>query len=241
MNKEKKVSKFAVVKEIIKNPRGKALVFFGVYFIFFLMIAIVSRLGNNSRVSSPDFNQNKGLSTEMLEKYNYDFTYSITIDNNNIIYSGSRDKLEELFNYNNINSNVNYYKKDNTYFMKSNNSWIIAEDPYSYKLFLSSDIYSKLKNNFTYISKTSYQDGRESYNYQISTTSMIKSLENFDVDLDELPNEFIVSSDSNGNINKIEMNLSSYGIFKGICSKEFKIVLAYSNFGGVKILSPVEV
>lgn len=238
MNKEKKISKLAVVKEIMKNPRGKALVFFGFYFIFFLMIALISRLGNNNRVSPPDFDRNMGLSIDMIEKHNYDFTYSITIDNNTIIYSGSRDMLEELFNYNDTINNVNYYRSENAYYMKLNDSWIKAEDPYLYKLFLSSEIYSKLKNSFTYVSKTSYQDGRESYNYQISTTSIVKNLENIDIDLDDLANEFIVSSDSSGNINKIEMNLSSYGIFKGICSREFKVVLAYSNFGGAKIIIP---
>ena len=223
----------------MKNPRGKALVFFGAYFIFFLMIGLISRLGNNSGVSTPNFNQNEGLSTDMIEKYNYDFTYTITIDNNTVIYSGSRDKLEEVFNYNDGINNHNYYKKDTSYFMKLNDSWIKADDPYLYKLFLSSDIYNILKSNFTYISKTSYQDGRESYNYQISTTSMIKSLENIDLDLADLPNAFVVSSDSSDNINKIEMNLSSYGRFKGICSSEFKVVLAYSNFGGAKIVSLV--
>lgn len=239
MKKEKKGNILVIIKELLKTPRGKALVFFGIYFVFFLFLGVIGRLNNNNFINVSNISKDKEGSISKIRNSNYDFTYTIIIDGKFIVYSGSRNEDDELFNYNDGISNINYYKRDKSYFKSIDDEWVKAENPYIYEKFLDVNTYYDLFDNFTYVSKTSYQDGRESYSYTVSTTSIIKILESMDVDLDDLPNEVIVNSDSDGNINKIEMNLSSYGIFKGICSNNFSIALAYSNFDGAKVISPV--
>ena len=76
--KNKEIKKNQAIKEFLKTPRGKGIVFFGFYFFFFLFIAILSRTGGSYRdLKVSDFQQgnSKPDYVESLKLNSYEFVY----------------------------------------------------------------------------------------------------------------------------------------------------------------------
>ncbi len=230
------------VKELKKTDKGKAILFFGFYFVFFLVIAVFARsFSGGSYQESDNYTKKDKISFDMIEKANYKFYYNIQIDNTVYNYSGLKKDDKELFTYSVDTFTLEYYKRAESYFNKENDIWIKSDNPYLFREFLSIDSLNNIFVDATYISKEEFDNGEVIYNYMISTNSIIKKLENINTDIDEIPNTFSVVANSSGDVYKIEMNLNSYGKYKGICFEEFSIILNYSDFNNSsEIVSPID-
>lgn len=236
--------KLIEVKEFIDKlkatERGRFLLFFGGYLLFFIILFII--IGTASRGSIGNYEYEKSDSVKYdisnIENNNYSYKYTITIDVNDYIYVGQRYKDYELFKYNEIeyfkdNSNNNILKKED-------NMWTEIDDPNDFSYFTNIDNLKKIAEKATYISNTDYESGKRVYNYEISTTTLEKIISDVDIDLDDKANELIVSTDENEVVDSIKLKLDSYGKYKKICTKYLTIELEYDEFGEIKeIKNPI--
>ncbi len=88
--------KFELIRENFLNQDKKTSLYFGFYFLFFIVLFGVL-LVSSTRFSCDDIQQNCEESEPYIEKNkNYGFRYEISIGNENIILSGSRYNNEFL-------------------------------------------------------------------------------------------------------------------------------------------------
>lgn len=227
-----------LIKELNKTEKGKSILFFSFWGLFFLVLAIMARVLPRGNVNyANDYAKKDKFSFEKVEKANYSFNYTINIDGMIYNYQGIKNGEDELFTFNSLE----YYKKSDNYFGKVNDVWIRTDNPYLFSDFLNvrniRDIYSLA----TYISKTEYETGDVSYSYKVSTASIVKKMENIDIDIEEIPNDLTFTADGSNSVKKIELILNSYGKYKGLCVNTFVITLDYSDFSDVtEIVSPID-
>lgn len=227
-NSEKKSDSFKQFSQFIKTPKGKAVAFFGGYLIFFIILSVVARVGGSGDTigSTIDFD---AFSMKSINGNNYNFTYQYVIDDVTTSYEGMRNGDKALFS-----DGVNQFYQDNQLFMRQQNGvWIKYDNPYILPVLLDSTVVSNLVDSATYISKTELATGEEILNYQITTTTLVKLLDEEDVDLDDPVNTIQLTTDKQGEVNKIEYDVSSYAKYKKLATKQFRLTLTYSNFGEI--------
>lgn len=227
MDKIKKIWK--LIKELNSTPRGKAVLFFGFYAIFFIVLFIVVAIGKNNNYSLDDiyYNTNK-ISFSSIDS-NFEYSYKFYIDSNIYTYDGKRKDNEETFIFN----NAEYYNKNGNFYQNNSGNYIDVESPYIYRKFVDVDVIKKLVDASSFSSKTEYENGDMMYNYKITTSTIIKELDGTDTDIDDVPNEISVYVSKDENIKNIKFNLNSYGLFKSISVNRFEIELNYFNHGEV--------
>ena len=225
------------ILDFIKTPKGKAVLFFAIYFIFFLFIGVVFKSSGSTSLVD-DNNSSFDFNLESITNNNYKFTFNILVDDKEIIYNGIRyDDREDVTK----DSSIRYYREKDNFFIDSNGVWIKSENPYLYNEFYNSDNISSLLASASYVSKTEYDSGKVVYNFSISSASINKLFEENDLDVEEIPNELIVSVDEYGYVNKIKFNLASYCKVKNICVNNMVIDLFYDEYGKVEeIISPLK-
>ena len=227
MDKIKKIWK--LIKELNSTPRGKAVLFFGFYTIFFIVLFIVVAIGKNNNYNLDDiyYNANK-ISFSSIDS-NFEYSYKFYIDNNIYTYDGKRKDNEETFIFN----NAKYYNKNGDFYQNNSGNYIDVESPYIYREFVDVDVIKNLVDASSFSSKTEYENGDMMYNYKITTSTIIKELDGTDTDIDDVPNEISVYVSKDENIKNIKFNLNSYGLFKSISVNRFEIELNYFNHGEV--------
>lgn len=237
MDKKKMSSK--EWQEFIKTPKGKAMLFFGAYVLFFIFIALFARVGGSSNVNKTYENGSPlQFSLAGIASKNYKFNYEIIVDEVVTTYNGSSTQQNASFLINNLNE---YYFNGNNYFTNTNGVWLNVENPVVYYEFMDFEKIQLLISQATYISRTEYDSGGELYNLKISSATISKLLEGVDLDVDEVPNEIVISVDEENNVDEVKYTLDSYCKVKSICTMGMRITLKYEDFGNVEeIVSPLE-
>lgn len=229
------------LKELMSTPRGKAIVFFGAYLIFFLIIAVLARTGgdgSNGANRVYETGGEKQFSLANIENNNYKFNYKIVIDDNYLTYTGVKYNVKEKVT---CNSLTEFYGENGNYFTNTSGIWLKTENPYKYSEFYDVENISKLIENSFYVSRTSYESGRTTYNFNLSSATISKLFENIDIDIEEIPNEIVVGTDESNYVNDVKFTLDSYCKAKGICVNNMSITLSYELFGEIEeITSPLE-
>lgn len=224
--------------EVIKTDKQKRawLILFG-YFIFFLILIIMIR--TNSSTSNYDTNSSniKNLNISMIKNGNYYFKYTVNLDNQVTSYEGEKNSNKSLFNKSVNGLITNYYQENDSYYIKISDSWTISENPYILSNFMNINNIEKILEQSKYISKTEYEDYSKEYHYQISTTTLVKLLDSEIVDLDDIPNDIMVTTDSSNNVEKIEFNLSSYTNYKLLTTSSSSVMVEYSKFNEINDIS----
>lgn len=226
------------IKEFLKTPRGQGLAFFVFYFFFFLFIAILSRTGGgSSNLKASDFQQgtSKPEYIESLSLNNYEFIYTVTIDQNVYQYKGQRYLNKMLFEYN----NKKYYYDGEKYY-KQDGEWTECDDSFISSEFLDPNQVISLLNASSYESITTYESGKINYNYLLSSNTIFSILKGINTDYFENPNSIIVGINEDNYVEKVLFQLDSYGHFSKICQSNFKILLEFDQYGKIKeIESPI--
>lgn len=230
------------LKELLKTPRGKAMVFFGAYFVFFLIIAVVARTGGTAAGDGRNRKYQTGVENKFsfasIESNNYRFNYTVEIDGVNSAYAGVRTGKKEKIT---CPSLVEFYGEDGNYFTNTGGVWIKAENPFKFTEFSEVTNIKKLVEKATYMSNTSYESGKDVYNYNISSATISKLLDNQDIDIEEVPNEIIVSADKDNYVESVKYVLNSYCKVKGYCVNSMSITLNYELYGEIEeITSPLK-
>ena len=229
-----------IIKELKKTSKGKAILFFGGYLIFFIVVILFVKFSSRSTTLPSDYEKGKSsgkeISIDKLVENNYLFTYKIVLDGKEYIYNGKRNKDIELFQFN----NKTYYKNEDTYFSKNNELWVKVDNPYVFGDFIDSGKIIPIIEMASLESKTTYEDGRSSINMLISTNTLNQKLNNIDSDFFEEPNKITLIANKNNEIDEINYDLSSYCTLNKLCQNSLKITLNYEMYGEIKnIENPV--
>ena len=229
-----------LIKELKKTEKGKAVLFFGGYLIFFIILALLMMFAHRNKTRPSDYlsgsKKREDILLDKLSNENYLFTYKINLDGTEYVYNGKRNKSVELFQF----DNKSYYKNGNSYYVKNNDLWIKSENPYIFYDFLDSSKLENILDLSMLDSKTSYEDGRNAYNLLISTNTINQKFNGIDSDFLEEPNKITITSDSNSDVNEISYDLSSYCTLNKLCQSSLMITLSYDMFGEIKeIENPV--
>lgn len=232
-----------VIKEIIQNlqnilefkktPKGKMIFFFGFYLIFFIAIAIFSRvLGNDVGNSTYQSKQNNidsnYISIATKNGNNYAYQYSIEIDNEYYNFDGIKNGEKELFSYTYDNQIVQYYKQELVYYAKQNSNWIKTIIPNINLTMIEN--FDKILKEANYNYKTEYENGKIVFNYQVNNDTIRKYLDmEFSNKEESLNDIYIVMN--NDRIDSIEWNLTSYCIESRKCLDSMNITMNFRNFG----------
>ena len=145
-------------KEKLQDPKIKAYIFFGFYFVFFLFLIILIRSNNASRKqndvpnSSPDVTENEPSSTEeptgsntpisSIEK-NYQYIYTVETENGTVTYMGKAYQNKEMFTY--VHGMTDHYYRLNDYFfINTGNGYVPSDNPYLYFNYLDIDSVASL-------------------------------------------------------------------------------------------------
>ncbi len=226
------------IKETYNKPKGKAILFFLGYFVFFVVIMIVARVGTPHPLNADDYEKGNPYeySIDNLLSENYNYTYTVSCGENKYIYNGKKDGTDEMFIFN----EVDYYRNSNGYFNNKSGSFVKGESPFKYEYFMKLENINDLFTNSYYVSKTMFDDKRQSYNFLISTNTINKLVDNKDTDIDDEANSLILGTDKDGYVNKIEFLLDNYAVYKKECNNKLRILLEYDNYGEIdKIKSPI--
>ncbi len=222
---------FKNMKNNLKTPRGKAIAFLSFYFVFFIVVIMMIRFSpstetDNVVTSKFDFS--------LIEANNYHFHYQDILGSNTTIYDGDRYNDSSLFTKSDSVNSLNFYSSGSIYLGKDNNGlYAMVDNPYLFPELKDLDSIKEMLNKATYIST-----GDLKKTYQISTTTLVSIFDNQEVDLDDMPNTIIVTTNSDGQIYKLEYDFSSYSIYRGYGAYQGSIL--YSNFYNVpEIVKPV--
>ena len=211
----KKVINF--IKELNKKPYGKAVIFFGIYAILFLVLAIFART-----LPSNGGNTNKNNKSKALVSKKYSFNYNVNIDDSIYSYDGSKDNANLEFIYN----GEKYSLIGGKYYKDGNNSNSV-DNPMKFEKFFMEENITQIIQSSYFESQTTYGDGRILYNFLISSNTINKLLDNKDTDFSEVPNKISLTI-GNNNLEKIVYELDSYCKLNTLCSKGLKITISYS-------------
>lgn len=229
---------FKNIKELSKTTKGKAILFFGFYFVFFIIIMIIARFGSRNYTKPSDYEKGKSGTfyiNDIVDK-NYGFTYQVSLDNVKYTYTGTRNSNNTLFDYN----GNNYFSSDDKYFI-NNSIWAKCDNPIRFYNFINPSKLTSILENSWNEANTSYEDGRHEYSLLISTNTLNKLLDSKNTDYDEIPNKIVVSTDSDKLANKITYNLDSYCKLNNLCDNSLSLEISYYRFGKIeRIDNPIE-
>ena len=220
-----------------ENSDIKNILFFGFYIIFFIFVGLIlrSNLSNNkTTVDKYNSGYNKSFTLKDINKNNYHFNYELTKNGNTIIFDGDKYKNKQEF----IKSGdypEYYYSDDNNYYLRNNSTlkYENIDNPIEFSKFIEISNLEKLFVHSTYTSYTEYFTGKQiDYNYEISTTTLLRNIDKIITDLDDLPNKISVESDD-GKIYKINMDLTSYYKYFDDSIYEYKLTLTYTKYGDI--------
>lgn len=236
--KEKKQNKYIEgIKKLSQSKRGRAVLFFIFYFIFFFcLISLIRTNYSNSR--NIDTNNEKKVNTEYklngIENGNYHFTREENINGDITNFTGdkSNDKTEGVMTSN--NTFYNYFIYDNINLIKTTDKYEITSELYHFNNITDDNNISKFLERSTLISKTEYESGNTSYNYEITTNTIDSIINNTNIDIADIPNKITLETNEEDEVIKITYDLSSYATYINNMTTTTTITISYSNFGEIK-------
>lgn len=228
------------IKELAKNPRGRGILFFAGYFIFFLIIIVVFRFCRGTPIIKGEYEKGNPYKYKFssIMSNNYEYKYVFIKDEVTTTIEGKKNKDKELFK---IGQN-NYYKNEENYFTEKNGVWIKCDNPYIdiFNYVLDANNLEKILKDSYYISKTNYESGKETYNFLISTNNLNFLIKDSKTDIDDVSNEIVLSTDEDLYVNEIKLKATSYGEFNKLCVNSLNIELYFNNYGKIEeIESPI--
>lgn len=243
MTSKKNSNKYLqTIKNLNQNTRGRAILFFLFYLIFFIVIIGLIRASYTSNKNN-DYKR-----TDINEEYkldgiingNYHFTREEIINNSITNYVGdkSNKKEEGIMTFN--NALYNYFIYDNINLLKINDKYEISGELYKYNSITNDTNIAKILKNATLISKTEYEIGSSVYNYQITTNTLDQIVNNTNIDIADIPNTITLYTNEDDQVVKIIYDLTSYATYYLNTQTSVKITIEYSNFGEIEDLKVPE-
>ncbi len=222
--------------EALQNPRVRGLLFFGFYALFFLVIFLMFGNENQeSKSNSNNLSSDPSYQISKINEANYHFRYEITENDQTTIFEGDKNQNKERFQMMKEDTVTNYFRDDDIFLIEQP-TWQLTTSPYPYSKFLDAkEIYRLIKNS-TFESKTEYSEGMNSYQYVISTTTLLSLLDDIDTDLMDEVNRITIYVQEN-EVNKIELELTPYLKYQDPNNQRLTISMEYTLFGSIEELN----
>lgn len=228
-------------EKIVKteNQPAKTAGFLIFYVIFFLVIVFLLRTGykeNSKKITRTNSGYGYNFKLTRLENKNYHFIFTEEKNNVITIYEGERNK--EILSYRKSGVvSTQYYQDYNKVKVKNPNTlmWEDSPNPMTFSNFINPNYIKNIINRATYISKTMYVDTEEtSYNYEVTTSTLLKVFEDKEIDLDDEVNIVSVMLDKEGKIKEINYDLTSYYKYIDPTTITYKLSTKYSEYDEIK-------
>lgn len=215
-------------KELRKTPKGRAVLFFAFYLVFFIVLAIGFRLTPHNVSNSTEEEQTKEnyIIVGRYNGKNYAYKYVFNVDEVLALVEGKRNGYKESFSYTYLDNTKNYYKDMISYYEND----LVVDCP-NELLVVTSNIDSLLEKA-SYDSVTNYQSGRVVYRFLLSSSNISMLVDKKDLDISEVPNEIMVTVDDN-KVTDVSMNLDSYCAATSKCSSKMRVSIKYSEIGEI--------
>lgn len=224
------------LKKIWKNPRARGGIVLGAYFLFFLFIIISLRSNPTNHHKGIGSTGSLEFSLEKIKQNNYHYLYSMNDNDSKVIYEGDRYHQKELFTKTDNYKIETFYNYNGTYLKNINNVWSKIENPYLFSQFREVQNIEEILRNAYNESKTEYSNKSKVYTYKITTNQIVKIIEKRNIDIADIPNTIILTTNSDWEVEKIEMDLSSYISYKDNKRGILKITMSYSKFGEIELI-----
>ena len=134
------------------------------------------------------------------------------------------------------NTFYNYFIYDNINLIKISDKYEVTTDLYQFNNITDDNNISKFLRRATLISKTEYETGNISYNYEITTNTIDEILNGTNIDIDDIPNSITLETNEDDEVVKIIYNLSSYSSYINGVPSNSSITITYSDFGEIEPL-----
>ena len=226
---------YKTVKDILSDPRKKSITMLIIMVIFFSLtvIGVRSNKGNASNNSLGNRYNTYDFSLNKIKSGNYKFVLSLNNDEVSNTYEGKRNNNEELFN----DRENNYYSYNDDFYKDIHGVW--SKVDFKYKELFNPYYIDKIIDKATFVKKEEFNDKTKVYNYSVSTTTLIELFERKIIDIEDPINTIILKTDSDNNVVEIDMDISSYGVFKNY-GKSVKISIKYSDFGNIEKIENID-
>lgn len=217
----------------------KQLFFFVFYIIFFIFIVVLFRsVSSRNNKQNTRFNSGYNYSFKLsdINKDNYHFVYKRTINDITTIYEGERFNNTMEFTMSGDEARE-YYVNDSIYYLKNSNTleYVPTTNPIDFEVLTTSTNLNKLFSSATYISFVEYLDSdAKDYNYEISTSSLLRIFNSIETDLDGYSNKVVAKVDENGNLYEIDMDMTNYFNYFNSNILKYNLSFLYSKFGSVE-------
>ncbi len=220
-----------------KNPKGKAILFFGFYLLFFVAVILFVRYSSRNQTLSSDYEKGNSIVGQVgsLLNENYIYQYHISTDGKEKVLDGKWFKQKDSFQY----EGKSYFCNNGSCYVKDE-KWTECFHPVRYyPLFEPSNIEWILEHSYLE-SKTTYESGQVLYHYLVSTDTLNQIVYNEMSDLDLENNMITIKIDENQKLSSIVFQFDSFCQYHHICEKQLKIDAEYDHFGELKeIENPV--
>ena len=245
MKKEKKKNeKIEFLKEVYKNPRGRAILFFSFYFVFFFVLILLlrSNQANNNKQNTNIDSSNKiqtSYNLKKLEEGNYRFTRKETRGDFITTFVGNhnQDKSSVIMTKGNEVKNFFFYR--DMVLEKTSSNYIVGTNPYLYPNLQEYNTIEEILERATLKSKTTYEQGEDCYRYEITTTTLTSILDEKEIDISDPVNTIEVLVEKK-EITGITYYLNSYHAYRMNEMVPVTIEIKYSDYGQVEKLEVPE-
>ena len=215
-------------KEIKDMPKGNAYLFFGFYFIFFLILIIFFNMSPNNKISiNSEREEVHYLEMGNIMNNNYHYEFRILVDDKEYIYSGNRNKDREMF----YSFDKEYYCEGNSYYEKNGNEWSKIDSPFYYAFMDLSRVSLLLEDSYLE-SETIYKSGKDAFRYFLDTNRIYQILYNQYTDYDDSGNSVVIYK-LGEEVDSIIYLLDGYCKSGNLCHKSLKIEIHYDNIGKI--------
>ena len=236
--KKKIAENFKKFKELYANRRYRAMMILGLYVIFFLIVVAIITTGKTAIMDNDD---NQDLTT--IDKFkamnNYEYSYNVEKSfGKDVIYfdiEGKRYFNKEEFN---IKDDINgYYVEDNVvYLTRDNVKEKLLDGPLSIDLvkLRPFNLANLIQMAQLETSTNNYTDDTVEKNYLLPVKDFIKLY--FNADVEDKDGDFvsIKTYEKDGNITKVEMDLTKADKYDDYLIDCHKLEFNYSNINQVK-------
>ena len=190
------------LKEMLKNPKKKALVQLGLYAIFFIFVAILLRGADNKPTKIIEEQKSPIEFYEDMESYNYKVTYT-NIDKVDTIDGIYVDNIS-IFNFNNFK----YYYEEDLYII-DNDSYYLMDIEYNISKIFNNNLINIIED-LEEESKTTYKDGTIVTNYTIDSNKLYNYL--FDLEYNYDNKCTITITENENEIYNIVIDINNLGL-----------------------------
>ena len=240
--KKKKNNTLETIKELWKTPRGKAILFFVFYIIFFFGAVVLIRT-NNAENTSQTLTEGTNETTQTIRStYKLD---KIEAGNYHFVREENRNGIVTTFVGDTANNRSqvmmtqgtaykNYFLYSDIVLEQENGVYKVGINPYLYPNITTYSSIRAILSQATLKSKTEYEGANTIYQYEITTTTLAYILDQQEIDLDDPVNTIEVEVDEENEVVGITYGLNSYHAYKtnGL-ENALTISIKYSDFGEI--------